>query len=163
MKQDREEYNALDTGAYDESFIGNWMRRTDWAVMFSGVNRRLLVRLTEAPAIHGSALMYGIHDGIYLQSCAKDEQRIRMIGIAMDQFFESCEDTVRHTGHSIRCWLRSHLADRPYKAPFQLPFRPGTRSRYRGLWRRFLYFCFRLYRLGATVRRTILRYELTEE
>jgi hypothetical protein len=103
MKQDKEGYDVLDTGAYDESFVGNWMRRTDWAAMFSGVNRRLLVRLTEAPAIHGSALVYGVHDGIHLQSCAEDEQRIRMIGIAMDQFFERCEDTVCHTGHSIRC------------------------------------------------------------
>jgi hypothetical protein len=126
MKQDKEGSDVLDTGAYDESFVGNWMRRTDWEAMFSGVNRRLLIRLTEAPAIHGSALVYGANDGIYLQSCAEDEQRIRMIGVAMDQFFERCEDTVCHTGHSIRCWLRSHLADRSYKAPFQLPFRPGT-------------------------------------
>lgn len=163
VKQDKQGYDVLDTGTYDEAFVGNWMRRTDWTAIFSGVNREMLVRLIEAPSVDGLALVYGIFDGIHLQSGAEDEQRIRMIGAAMDKFFDRCEDTVRHTGHSIRCWLRSHLADRPYKAPFQLPLRPGTRSRYRGLWRRLLYFCFRLYRLDPTARRSILRYELTEE
>lgn len=47
--------------------------------------------------------------------------------------------------------------------PFQLPLRPSTRSRYRGLWKRLLYFCFRIYRLAPAARRTILRRELTEE
>lgn len=163
VRKDKDVYDALDTGVYDESLVGNWMRRTDWVAMFSGVNRRLLVRLTQAPAANGSALVYGSFYGMHLHSGAEDERRIRTIGAAMDRFFDRCEDTVSHTGHSIRCWLRSHLADRPYKAPFQLPFRPGTRSRYRGLWRGLLYFCFRLYRLDSTVRRNILRYELTDE
>lgn len=150
------------TGMYDEALVGNWMRRTDWMAIFSGVNRKLFVRLTEAPATDGLALSYGVFDGRHLQSDAEDERRIRLIGMFMDKFFDRCEDTVRHTGHSIRCWLRSHLPNRPYKAPFQLPFRPGTRSRYRGLWKRLLYFCFRLYHLDPAARRTILRYELTE-
>lgn len=163
IKQGNKTCNALDTGMHDETFVGSWMRRTDWTALFSGVDRRLLFRLTEAPANDSLALVYGVFDDMHLQSSAEDERRIRMIGVAMDEFFERCEDTVSHTGHSTRCWLRSHLADRPYKAPFQLPFRPSTRSRYRGLWRRLLYFCFRLYRLGPTVCRSILRYELTEE
>ncbi|KAM0722086.1 hypothetical protein Q7P37_003012 [Cladosporium fusiforme] len=142
---------------HDVSNTGYWM------TIFSGVNRKLLVRLTEVPAADGLALVYGVFDGMHLHSGAEDERRIRLIGISMDKFFDRCEDTVRHTGHSIRCWLRSHLADRPYKAPFQLPFRPGTRSRYRGMWKRLLYFCFRLYRLEPAARRTILRYELTED
>jgi hypothetical protein len=163
VKQDNKRYDVMDTGTYDEAFVGNWMRRTDWTTIFSGVNRELLVRLTQAPAVDGSALVYRFFDDMHLQSVAEDERRIRTIGAAMDRFFDRCEDTVSHTGHSIRCWLRSHLADCPHKAPFQLPFRPGTRSRYRALWRRLLYFCFRLYRLDSTVRQNILRYDLTEE
>lgn len=156
-------HDFSNTGMYDEALVGNWMRRTDWMAIFSGVNRKLLVRLTEAPATDGLALSYGVFDGTLLQSDAEDERRIRLIGMSMDKFFDRCEDTVRHTGHSIRCWLRSHLPNRPYKAPFQLPFRHGTRSRYRGLWKRLLYFCFRLYRLDPAAHRTILRHELTEE
>jgi hypothetical protein len=78
---------------------------------------------------------------------AVDEHRIRSIGAGIDALFDRCEDTARHTDHSIRCWLRSNLADRPYKAPFQLTIRLSTRSWYRTLWRRLVYFWFRLYRL----------------
>ena len=118
IKQDDKRYDFLDTGMYDEAFVGNWIRRTGWTTIFSGVNRMLLVRLAEAPAADGSLLVYGVFDGERLHSSAEDERRIRTIGVAMDHFFDRCEDTVCHTGHSIRCWLRSHLADRPYKAPF---------------------------------------------
>jgi hypothetical protein len=127
------------------------MLRTDWASVYSGVNRRLLVRLVEAPSADGSPLRYGEFEGQHLQSSAEDELKTRSIGAAIDAFFDRCEDTVRYTDHSIRCWLRSTLSDRPYKAPFQLPSRTNTRSRYRALWRRLLYFWFRLYRLEPTV------------
>lgn len=123
VKQDNKTYDVLDTGMYEETFVGNWMRRTAWAATFSGVNRRLLVRLTEAPADDGSALVCRVFDGTHLQSGAEDERRIRMIGVAMDKLFDRCEDTVSHKGPSIQCWLLSHLADRFYKPPFQLPFR----------------------------------------
>jgi hypothetical protein len=51
----------------------------------------------------------------------------------------------------------------PVQSPLPAAFRPGTRSRCRGLWRRLLYFCFGLFRLDPTVRQNILRYELTKE
>jgi hypothetical protein len=107
----------IDTGSYDEAVLGNWMLRTDWASVYSGVNRRLLVRLAEAPSADGSPLRYGEFEGQHLQSSAEDERKIRSIGAAIDAFFDRCEDTVRYTDHSTRCWLRSTLSDRPYKAP----------------------------------------------
>ena len=103
IRKDKDGYDALDTGVYDESLVGNWMRRTDWTTIFSGVNRELLVRLTQAPAVDGSALVYGFFDDMHLQSVAEDERRIRTIGAAIDRFFDRCEDTVSYTGHSIRC------------------------------------------------------------
>jgi len=57
--KDNIERECLDTGAYDEAFLGNWMRRTNWTSTFSGVNRLLLVRLAEAPSASGSPLKYG--------------------------------------------------------------------------------------------------------
>jgi hypothetical protein len=128
-------------------FWVNWIRRTNWTSVFSDVNRLLLVRLAEAPSADGLPLMYGEFEDRCLQSSAEDERRIRSIGAGIDALFDRCEDTARHTDHSIRCWLRSNLADPPYKAPFQLPIRPSTQSRYRTLWRRLVYFWFRLYRL----------------
>jgi hypothetical protein len=57
IEQDNKRYDFLDTGTYDEAFNGNWMRRTGWTTIFSGVNRMLLVRLAEAPAADGSPLI----------------------------------------------------------------------------------------------------------
>jgi hypothetical protein len=146
-QKDKETCDILNTRAYDEAFLGNCIRRTYWTSVFSGVNRLLLVRLAEAPFADGSPLMYGEFEDRCLQSSAEDEHRIRSIGAGIDALFDRCEDTARHTDHSIRCWLRSNLADRPYKAPFQLTIRLSTRSWYRTLWRRLVYFWFRLYRL----------------
>jgi hypothetical protein len=43
---------------------------------------------------------------------AEDEQRLVLIGIAIDRFFDRCEDTVLHTDHSLLCWLGSqHLGN----------------------------------------------------
>jgi hypothetical protein len=92
----------IDTGSYDEAVLGNWMLRTDWASVYSGVNRRLLVRLAEAPSADGSPLRYGEFEGQHLQSSAEDERKIPSIGAAIDAFFDRCEDTVRYTDHSIR-------------------------------------------------------------
>jgi len=48
---------------YDEAFVRDWIRRTGWTTIFSGVNRMLLVRLAEAPAADRSLLIYGVFDG----------------------------------------------------------------------------------------------------
>jgi hypothetical protein len=109
MQKSNERYGMIDTGSYDEAVLGNWMRRTDWASVYSSVNRRLLVRLAEAPSADGSPLRYGEFEGQHLQSSAEDERRIRSIGAAIDPFFDRCEDTIRYTDHSVRCWLRSTL------------------------------------------------------
>jgi hypothetical protein len=67
------------------------MRRSDWASVYSGVNRRLLVWLAEAPSADGSPLRYGEFEGQHLQSSAEDERRIRSIGAAINAFFDRCE------------------------------------------------------------------------
>ena len=86
-EQNQKGHDVPDTGMYNEALVGNWMRLTDWMAIFSGVNRKLLVRLTEAPAADDLALVYGVFEGIYLQSGAEDERRLRLIGISMDKFF----------------------------------------------------------------------------
>jgi hypothetical protein len=79
----------LDTGTYDEAFIGNWRRRTDSTTLFSGAKRMLLGRLAEAHAIDGAPLVYGAFDGERLKSSAEDERRIWSIGVAIDRFFDN--------------------------------------------------------------------------
>jgi hypothetical protein len=70
-----------------------------------------------------------------------DERRLAVVSIALDRFLDRCEDTLRHTDHSIRCCLRSHFPGRSYKSPFELPSRNSTRTRYHSLWKRMVFFC----------------------
>jgi hypothetical protein len=63
VEQDSKIHDVLDNGAYEEAFVGNWVRHTDWMILFSGANRMLLVRLAETPAVDGSPLLYGVFDG----------------------------------------------------------------------------------------------------
>lgn len=72
---------------------------------------------------------------------AADECRLAVVSATVDRFLDRCEDTLRHTDHSIRCYLRSHYPDRSYKSPFELPSRKSTRTRYRSLWKRMVCFC----------------------
>lgn len=68
---------------------------------------------------------------------------------------------MRSQDHSIRCWLRSHVQGRPYKAAFQLPGRCNTRKRYRWFWKSMMYFVLRLWRLDNAVRKKKLGLSLS--
>lgn len=90
-EQNGKGYSISDTGMYDEELVGDWMRRTDWMAILSGLNRKLLVRLTKTPAADGLALVYEVLDGTSSHSGAEDEQRIRLIGISMDKFSDESQ------------------------------------------------------------------------
>jgi hypothetical protein len=85
----------------DEAVLENWIRCTKWALVFTGVNRRLVVRLAEAPSADGSPSSYREFEGQKLQSSAGDERGTRPVGAAIDSFFDRCENTIRYTDQSI--------------------------------------------------------------
>ena len=89
------------------------------------------------------------------------ERRLVAIGVALDAFFDRCEDTVGHTDHSMLCWLRGHFTDQPYRFPFQLVGRNSTKRRYRNLWKRLTYLVVRVYCLDPIVCAGLLRLKLT--
>lgn len=149
------------TGFDDLALTSSWMRRTGWARMFKDADRRLLKRLSLPACANGLALSPGRGRENGMESPAGDEHRLLLVGRAVDLFFDRCEDTVRHTDHSILCWLRGHFPDRPFKAPFQLPGRKPTIRRYRSLWKSFLWFVLRLFRLDQPVRRELLCFKPT--
>jgi uncharacterized short protein YbdD (DUF466 family) len=100
----REEQNLGITKDCDDLLlVSDWMRRTGWAEIFSSLDRMLLVRLTQ-PACTG-------HLGLYLGEIDSQKQYTETmhgchpiaIGIAIDRFFDNCEDTVRNSDHSLRC------------------------------------------------------------
>ncbi|KAK1950832.1 hypothetical protein LY78DRAFT_708415 [Colletotrichum sublineola] len=116
----------------------SWMRRTGWAELFDGARRDILVAIPP-----------------------DDEARLQRIVSAVDGLMDRCEDTVRHTDVSMRCWLQSLEPHRPYKAPFELTGRPSTAHRYRRLIKRLLCFCIRLWRLPLGPRLSQCRRTLT--
>ena len=133
------------------------MRRTGWAETFA------LLRLADVPARDGHELELGDYDGRKTYSSIEDERRLTAIGHAVDRFFDRCDGTARNTDHSIRCWLRSQIPGRPYKAPFQLPWRLQTKKRSRGLWKGVIFFMARLYRLDDEIRESLLGVKFSEK
>lgn len=147
----------MDTGGQEDALLSsNWMRRTGWTKTFLGANRSLLVMLGTSPKINGDAFDVGDDKGTKVVFSATDERRLTVVGHAIDRFFDRCEGTLRHTDHSLRCCLRSHYPGRSYKSPLELPSRDSTRTRYRSLWKRMIFFCIRVYLLEERTRRTIL-------
>ncbi|KAK6221466.1 hypothetical protein QIS74_04759 [Colletotrichum tabaci] len=141
---------AVDSGPVDMAMETNWMRRTGWAEMFDGARRDILVAMSELPATAATAEGFPLGrdgEGNALTSSPEDEARLRRIISAVDGLMDRCEDTVRHTDVSMRCWLQSSEPHRPYKAPFELTGRLSTTRRYRRSLKRLLCFCIRLWRL----------------
>jgi hypothetical protein len=77
-------FNTVDTEAYNEALLGDWIRHTNRVSIISVVNRLLFVRLAEAPSAEGSPLRYGEFEGQNLHSSAEDERKIRSLGAAID-------------------------------------------------------------------------------
>ena len=163
LEEGRQKQSAADTGVDDLALTSNWMRRTGWTTTFNSVDRQLLQALCRSPSWDDRRLELGRHGAEAFYSSAGDEKRLSMIGKAVDHFFERCEDTAEHTNHSVRCWLRSHIPKRPYKAPFELPGRRSTSAKYRSLWKSLLYLAVRMYRLSDATCEALLRGRLSEK
>jgi hypothetical protein len=143
-------------GGEDALLSSNWMRRTGWTEMFLGANRSFLVMLGTSPKQSGDTFDVGDAKSTRIAFSDTDERRLVAVGHAIDRFFDRCEDTLHHTGHSLRCCLHSYYPARSSKSPLELPSRVSTRARYRSLWKRMIFFCIRVYQLEERIRRTIL-------
>jgi len=84
----REERNVDVMEDFDDALLAsNWMRRTGWARIFSGLDRMLLMRLIRPPSTGHFGLDLGKHDGHEKYSDIIDECRLVFIGAAIDRFF----------------------------------------------------------------------------
>lgn len=84
--------------------------------MFSNMDLRLLLKMIQPPmTTHGERVKLGTLGEKEIVSYAEDERKLSTISMAIDQFFDRCEDTVRHTDHSLLCWLRSQYPGKAYK------------------------------------------------
>jgi hypothetical protein len=149
-------------GGRDMALNTNWMRRTGWAETFAGADRKVLVQLAQIPRDTEKNLALGVYDGVPMHSRREDESKLSHLITVLDQVFDQCEDTVRHTDVSIRCLLRSSYLDRTYKAPFELVGRRATTEGYRRIFKKAVCFFVRFWRLDAAVRQNLLRRSLTD-
>jgi hypothetical protein len=143
-----------------------WIERTQWDETYRGLSRDLLQRLTEMPAPSSSDrdhCLWSRPGEVDLVSPAGDERKLLSIAHAVDSLLDRCEETMRHTGRPILCWLRTFQPSPCYPKPFVFLARSTSTDRYRRYWKRFLIFVFRCYRLGPEIRRQRLRVKFRRE
>lgn len=150
LNEDFHNRSTTDVGSDNPALCSNWMRRTGWLVTYRGVDRLMALQLRAPAVTNGRTLYLGSSGSREFHSPVEDERCLALIHEAVNHFTDRCEDTVRHTEHSIRCWLRSQIPGRPYKAPFEVPAQRSTRTRYRACMRAAIFFCLRASRLDES-------------
>jgi hypothetical protein len=121
--------HSIEVGEREDPLLSsNWMRRTGWTKLFLGTNRSILVALSRPPTAHADGFDVGGEHGEGITFSAANERRLAVMSVAIDWFWDRCDDTLRHTDHSLRCCLRSHYPGRSYKLPFELPNRNSTHN-----------------------------------
>ncbi|KAK5202629.1 hypothetical protein LTR41_011624 [Exophiala xenobiotica] len=141
--------------------LSTWLRRTRWVETYADTHRELLIGLYQTPRGSRQDRFLARVDGDDLYSSPHDERRLREISHACDRLFRRCEETATATDTGLRHWLTSHNPHRPYRYPFELPTL-DTRRKYYWVWKRFLFFVFRFYRLNARIQQHHVQFRLTK-
>ncbi|KAH9203136.1 hypothetical protein DL95DRAFT_377907 [Leptodontidium sp. 2 PMI_412] len=135
------------------------MERTRWEITYQGFRRDILRSLTEMPCgspwtdhVLGQSSNPADPE---LVSPQDDEAKIALLMVAVDYMLDRCEETMRHTGRTILCWLRSTKPQACYPKPFALVALQSSEKKYRQLLKRFLAFVLRAYRMSVDVRRRL--------
>jgi hypothetical protein len=119
----RRQQSMGDGNQEDLLHLSNWMRRTSWATTFAGTDLSLLGKLSRTTWMSDDEGEANDNGSTAVMISAVDEQNIAIVGAAVDRFHDQCEETLRHTDHSIRCCLRSHFPGRP--TSHRSSFRPA--------------------------------------
>jgi hypothetical protein len=75
---------------------------------------------------------------------------------------DQCEETLQHSDHILRRWLRSQRRDHLQQAPFEIPGRKATRIRYRSLWKRTICYFLRIHLLQGQFSHEAVALRLTD-
>ena len=161
----QEEELPSQTGAATYEGTRPWLERTGWITTYQGVPRNILKRMVLPPSrasgVHGLPL--GLYQNQQLASPAEDEKYIFYLFSAIDLVLDRCEETMQHTGHHIRTWLKSHYGEQPSRQPFGPLGTRQSRHRYRQTWKKFIVFVLRVFRLGPEFSRRVLQIGLTPQ
>ena len=140
-----------------------WMRRTQWFNTYRGARRDILVRLTAFPNYQSRrwGLLLGMVDGLEVRTEAAHERRLESVLTAVDGLFDRCEETYRHTGSPILCWVYSQHPTLGSRRPFRLVGRRTSMQKYRRAWKKFVLFLSRLCLMGEKIPRSALNISLS--
>ncbi|OBT59957.1 hypothetical protein VE03_10692 [Pseudogymnoascus sp. 23342-1-I1] len=133
-----------------------WIERTRWEIIYQGFRRDILRSFTEMPCSpprtdHVLGQRSNPAD-LELVSPQVDEARVALLMVAVDHMVDRWEDTMRHTGRTILCWLKSTKPQTCYPKPFTLVALQSSEKKYRQLLERFLAFVFRASRMSVDAR-----------
>lgn len=145
-----------------------WMDRTQWPAIFHNSRRDILRALTQLPDHRTLAVDYVLgqapnEEEPDVVSPWQDEQKISCILGALEHVLERCETTARHTSRTLLCWLRSPKLESCGQNPFTLPAERSSRQRYWRLWKRFIAFVIRGYRMPTWIRESETKIRLDGE
>ncbi|KAH8658925.1 hypothetical protein BGZ61DRAFT_567505 [Ilyonectria robusta] len=145
-----------------------WMDRTQWPAIFHDSRRDILRALTQLPDHRTLTVDYVLgqapnEEEPDVVSPWQDEQKIACILSALEHVLERCETTARHTSRTLLCWLRSPKLETCGQNPFTLPAERSSRQRYWKLWKRFIAFVIRGYRMPTWIRESETKIRLDEE
>lgn len=90
-------------------------------------------------------------------------KKLRVLGSVFDRVVKRAEETLESTPWGIRCWLRSPQRNKRDRRPFGRTQEAQSESRYIGLWKQMLYYCFRTCLRGPEVRERVYGIHFTRE
>ncbi|EXM12652.1 hypothetical protein FOTG_18858 [Fusarium oxysporum f. sp. vasinfectum 25433] len=153
--------SAKDLGSDALASTGLWPERTQ----FENARRDILRAMTRLPDRHSLMSDYVMAQGSRqgdpcIRSSYVDEQKISCTMKALDLVIDRCENTVRHTGRTLLCWLSSPKLHVYRETPFCLVAEKSSETRYRVLEKRFLAFVIRLHRMTNALQGEVANFQL---
>lgn len=165
LLQEHDQAPALD-GDLEHDENSDWLRGCEWPRWFAHRPLSLIVAMSQLPAADPRTdLFLGCRHGVDYFSEAGAEQTLRRLLTATTLVFTRCEDTLKSTPRTLRCWLRSWSSlYLPY--PFEMVKQDSTRRRYYRYFQQFLCYVFRVWTIARRLKeRTVdlTRLELPEK
>ncbi|KAL5434706.1 hypothetical protein PMIN06_011321 [Paraphaeosphaeria minitans] len=164
-RKEQQRIAMADTGSQAMQNTGPWMERTRWPITFQGVRRDMLLSLAEIPTNHDAVdFAIGPTDGtIGVISPSRDEKKIWHLTQAVQLVLDRCEETMRHTGRPLLCWLVTTPPSPCFPKPFKFVAREKTRRSYRRWLKGFLAFIFRAWRMEPNIRSSLAGIRLSQK
>ena len=119
-----------------------WLRTSEWPRWFQNRPLHVIVAASSTPSIQDLPLSLGSWAGEELISPAVQEAVLRKLVGVTDYVLQRCEETLRSTPRSLRCWIKSSTTN-VFPRPFEELQRESSRQKYYRTCRRFVCYVFR--------------------